>query len=173
MKRLRNNAIALAALTEIVVLTTDTASADQATQPVSEYGISFGPGASEYGISFGPNNGIYEDEIYSYTTKYVAVNENGKQIELTEPKVKPQFASAEYFKGYSLVDSRILGNGNTMVHTYRRQAKDMTTIRFTAKYNDGRAETHYSWSFPAGKQVSYGELFALAGLDPNDFDLPD
>lgn len=79
----------------------------------------------------------------------------------------PTIANADNSDNLNLVSA------DQGVNVITAQSGQDTTVRFTAKYNDGRADAHYSWTFPANEQVTYGQLFNLAGLNINDFDLND
>lgn len=115
------------------------------------------PGAE--GSIPGVGGGTDKIEIMTYF-----VDERGK--ELSAP-VEGMQQSID-IPGYVLVKTTLIDN-QKWTHVYSGK----TTVNFTAKYNDGRPDAHYSWTFPANTDVTYGRLFQMAGLNPDDFNLGD
>lgn len=113
---------------------------------------------------------VEEAEVITYTTKFVEIKDD-QQVEIGEEQTGSTFKNASQIEDYRLVGSKVSEDGLTLTYIY--ESNSTTTINFTAKYNDGRADAHYSWTFPAGTRVTYGELFEKAGLNPEDFDLSD
>ena len=92
------------------------------------------------------------------------VDTKGKEIADPEDGI----VEAQTIKGYVLIGSEIDEDGN-LSYIFSGE----TTVNFTAQFNDSRADAKFAWTFPANTKVTYGELFKLAGLDPEDFDLGD